>query len=166
MQAFFDTPPAASASEMIVCSARMVFSAGPPPLKITALPALCGLWLGLENSRRRCLVANRATLPQKWPPPPRNVADSCEMTATTKQTELSISRGRVVRVEGHNAKDAFGGSGEGNLGSVKVNRKSEIGRIVFSRELWKDREACDPPDRVSEKHCRLSAQHLRGSGGL
>ena len=91
------------------------------------------------------------------------------MTATTKHTKPTVSRGRVVRVEGYNAKDAFGGSGEGNLGfagSVKVNRKSEIGRIVFSRELWKDREACDPPDRVSEKHCRLSAQHLRGSGGL
>ena len=24
-----------------------------------------------------CYVANRATLPQKWPPPPRNVTDSC-----------------------------------------------------------------------------------------
>ena len=32
-------------------------------------------------SRRRCLVANRATLPQKWPPQPPNVADSCEVTA-------------------------------------------------------------------------------------
>ena len=85
MQAFFDTPPAASASEMIVCSARMVFSAGPPPLKITALPALCGLWLGLENSRRRCLVANRATLPQKWPPPPRDVAYSCELRRLNKR---------------------------------------------------------------------------------
>ena len=36
---------------------------------------------------------NRATLPQKWPPPPRNVAASRELTATTKLTELSISRG-------------------------------------------------------------------------
>jgi len=38
---------------------------------------------GLERCRRPCLVANRATLPQKWPQPPRNVADSCELTATT-----------------------------------------------------------------------------------
>ena len=37
----------------------------------------------MERCRRPCPVANRATLPQKWPPPPRNVADSCELTATT-----------------------------------------------------------------------------------
>jgi len=40
------------------------------------------------SCRRPCLVANRATLPQKWPPPPRNMAYSCEWTATTKPTEL------------------------------------------------------------------------------
>ena len=39
----------------------------------------------LKESRRPSLVANRATVPQKWPPPSRNVADSCELTATTKQ---------------------------------------------------------------------------------
>ena len=39
----------------------------------------------LEKSRRPCLVANQATLPQKWPPPTRNLADSCELTAPTKQ---------------------------------------------------------------------------------
>ena len=27
------------------------------------------LKIGVERCRRRCLVANRATLPQKWPPP-------------------------------------------------------------------------------------------------
>ena len=32
--------------------------------------------------RRRCLVANRAILPQKCPPPPQNVAYSCELTET------------------------------------------------------------------------------------
>jgi len=37
--------------------------------------------------RRPCLVPDRATLPQKWPPPPRNVADSCEPTGTTKPTK-------------------------------------------------------------------------------
>jgi len=37
-----------------------------------------------ERCRRPWLVANWATLPQKWPPPPRNVADSCELTAMTK----------------------------------------------------------------------------------
>ena len=35
--------------------------------------------------RRPCLVANRATHPQKCPPSPRNVADSCEVTETTGQ---------------------------------------------------------------------------------
>jgi len=30
------------------------------------------VWAG--TWRRPCLVANRATLPQKWPPPPRNVS--------------------------------------------------------------------------------------------
>ena len=40
---------------------------------------------GLKTSRRPCLVANRATLPQKWPTFPRNVADSCELTDTAEQ---------------------------------------------------------------------------------
>ena len=35
---------------------------------------------GLEKSSRPCRVANRATLPKKWLPPPRNVADSCKLT--------------------------------------------------------------------------------------
>ena len=38
----------------------------------------------MDRCRRPWLVANRATLPQKWPPTPRNVADSCELTATTR----------------------------------------------------------------------------------
>ena len=38
--------------------------------------------------RRRCLVANRATLPQKWPPPPLpNVADSFEPDAPPPQQD-------------------------------------------------------------------------------
>ena len=36
-----------------------------------------------DQTKRRCLVADRATLPQKWPPSPRNVVDSCELTETT-----------------------------------------------------------------------------------
>ena len=40
------------------------------------------VWAG--TSRRPCLVANRVTLPQKWPPPAQNVADSCELTETNK----------------------------------------------------------------------------------
>jgi len=36
-----------------------------------------------ETSRRLCLVANRDTLPQKCPPPPWNVAESCELSVTT-----------------------------------------------------------------------------------
>ena len=43
-----------------------------------------------ESCKRPWLVANRATVPQKWPPPPRNVADSCELTETTKLTENPI----------------------------------------------------------------------------
>ena len=39
--------------------------------------------------RRPWFVANRATLPQKWPPPPRNVADSCELTEMTKPRQPS-----------------------------------------------------------------------------
>ena len=35
-----------------------------------------------ERCTRLRLVANRATLPQKWPPSPRNVADSCELIET------------------------------------------------------------------------------------
>ena len=42
--------------------------------------------------RRRCLVANRAPLPQKWPPHPWNVADSCQRTSPTKPTERSRAR--------------------------------------------------------------------------
>ena len=59
-----------------------------------------------EKWRCRCLVANRATLPQKRPPLSRNLADSCELTATTKQTEPSFSCGIVVNAEGCDARDA------------------------------------------------------------
>ena len=38
------------------------------------------VWAG--TSRRPWLVAIQATLPQKWPPPLWNVADSCEVTET------------------------------------------------------------------------------------
>ena len=48
---------------------------------------------GLEGSKRPGLVANRATLPQKWPPPLRNVADSCELTATTQASRRVASVG-------------------------------------------------------------------------
>ena len=46
-------------------------------LRVNPLGARC---------RRPQLVANRATLPQKCPPPPsRNVADTCELTLITKR---------------------------------------------------------------------------------
>ena len=45
-----------------------------------------------EKCKIHCFVADRATLPQKWPPPSRNVDDSCELTATTQQPEPSVSR--------------------------------------------------------------------------
>ena len=51
---------------------------------------------GLNLIRRPCLVANRATLPQKWPPNPKNLAVSCELTEPTKPTQPSIFRGRAV----------------------------------------------------------------------
>ena len=46
--------------------------------------------LRLGRWTRRCLVANRTTPPQKWPPPTRNAADSCDLTAATKPTQPSI----------------------------------------------------------------------------
>ena len=50
----------------------------------------------LEKERRRGSArVMKSTLTKV----PRNVADSCELTATTKQTEPSISRGRVVTNE-------------------------------------------------------------------
>ena len=58
------------------------------------------------KSSRPCLVATRAAHPQKWPTTSRNVADSCELTATSKQTEPSVSRGRAMKAEGCNARDA------------------------------------------------------------
>ena len=39
---------------------------------------------GGESCLRPWLVANRGTVPQKWPPPPRNVAEECELTFNTK----------------------------------------------------------------------------------
>jgi hypothetical protein len=48
------------------------------------------------KSRRPCLVANRATLPQQCPPPLGIAAGSCELTFITKPTEPSIFRGRVA----------------------------------------------------------------------
>ena len=44
---------------------------------------------GDEQTRRRKslslrTLANRATLPQKWPPPPRNVAGSCELNERSR----------------------------------------------------------------------------------
>ena len=57
-------------------SARIVSSDGAPPR--ASSPAGGGRWI------MRWLVANRATLPQKWPPPPpgmdQNVAGLCELT--------------------------------------------------------------------------------------
>ena len=56
-----------------------------------------------ERWRRPWLVANRATLPQKWPPPPgmdRNVADLYELSGMTKPTKFFILRSRVVNAHG------------------------------------------------------------------
>jgi len=54
------------------------------------------------TSTRPWLVANQATLTQKWPPPPRNVADSCELTEMTKAMQPPISVDECVRARtGH-----------------------------------------------------------------
>jgi len=66
-----------------------------------------------RRSRRPCLVANRATLPQKWSPPHRNVADSCDLTATNKPTQPSISRGRVVSADGSDSREEGSDHAEG-----------------------------------------------------
>ena len=44
------------------------------------------------NSSNPC---NQATLPQKWPPPPQNMADACELTKTTS---LLLGSGRLILV--------------------------------------------------------------------
>ena len=41
------------------------------------------------------MVSNRATLPQKWPRPSQNVADSRDLTEMTKPKEQCILLGRV-----------------------------------------------------------------------
>ena len=51
--------------------------------------------LGVESCRRPWLVANRVSHPQKWPPPPQNVDDSCELTEKTKPTQPSIFQKRA-----------------------------------------------------------------------
>ena len=43
-----------------------------------------------DKSRGTYLVANRATLPQKCPPPPWNVADLCELAATTSVQDAAV----------------------------------------------------------------------------
>ena len=62
-------------------------------------------WVGIRTrtSRKSWLVANRATLPPKWPPPPKNVADSCERTETTKRTQPCMFCGRAVQRRTHDA---------------------------------------------------------------
>ena len=67
------------------------------------------VWCGLGKCRRRCLVANRATLPQTWPRPPRNVAGSCELTVTIKPTELFVFArcGAIEEEDGQGAAEAL-----------------------------------------------------------
>jgi len=62
---------------------------------------------GVGRWRRRCLVANRATLPEKWPPPIRNVADLYELTDMSKPTEPPFFRADSV-----NAVGVRGGGGQ------------------------------------------------------
>jgi len=53
----------------------------------------------VESCRRPWLVADRATLPQKWPPLPRNVADPCKRTAPTKPGAGAEREGRRREVD-------------------------------------------------------------------
>ena len=56
-----------------------------------------------ERWRTPLLVGSRATLLQKWPPPPgmdRNVADLYELSGMTKPTKFFILRSRVVNAHG------------------------------------------------------------------
>jgi hypothetical protein len=59
------------------------------------------VWAG--KWRRPWLVANRANLPQKWPPPPGmdwNVASLCELSRMTEPMELFTFRGRADTAPG------------------------------------------------------------------
>ena len=58
----------------------------------------------MKKCRKRCLVASRATLPQKWPPPLRNVADSCEFTLISQPKQEAFT---AVAAEGGAASAAF-----------------------------------------------------------
>ena len=79
---------------------------------------------GLGIYRRPCLVANRATLPQTWPPPPRNVADSCELTATTKQTKPSILLQARARGGHEESGGRGGGASHGDSGGTAQGKRS------------------------------------------
>jgi len=50
------------------------------------LPLGC-LQGGVQTRLSLMLVANRASLPKKWPPHPRNVANSSDLTEPTKTTQ-------------------------------------------------------------------------------
>ena len=53
-----------------------------------------------ERCRRPCLVADRATLPQKWLPPSQNVAASCLVPAVVEQvSDDGGSRSVLLRPE-------------------------------------------------------------------
>ena len=65
-----------------ICPGLRVIKKKEKPLAALAAKKLLLPGLGPEKWTRHCLVANRATLPQKWPPPPWNVADSCELVVT------------------------------------------------------------------------------------
>ena len=51
--------------------------------------------------RRHWVVPNRATLPQKWPPPPSNVAGSCQWTQRLNQRKTKAVLFREgMRIQG------------------------------------------------------------------
>ena len=74
------------------CRVQGAGCARPPATPSASRPAR-------ESCFRPWRVANRATLPQKWPATPRHVAGSCQWTEATKLKQPSIFHGRAV----HNA---------------------------------------------------------------
>ena len=89
--------------------------------------------IGLERCRRPCLVANRATLPQKWPPSPRNVADWCEVAAMTEPKQPSINRSRAV---GGGAPLAISSRQRFKLNSRKFPKCTKLAKPYLSNAIF------------------------------
>ena len=99
------------------------------------------------KSRRPCLVAYQATLSQKWPPPPRNVADSCELSETTETT--SVGRGGR-----HEAGGRKGGR------EIKQGKERERERVVLCQQREREKERESGKERDGERFKGKGGGHL------